>query len=85
MTVASTQQGNADERDSRLNFFRKLQTVTNKIHSTSNADQIMHDLSQDICELFDCDRFTLYAMGDDHVSIVSRLKKIGRASCRERV
>ncbi len=76
MTVPSAQQdqGNADERDRRLSFFKKLQTVTNKIHATSNADQIMHDLSQDICELFDCDRFTLYAMSDDHVSIVSRLK-----------
>ena len=76
MTVSGAQQNqdNADERDSRLRFFKKLQAVTNKIHSTSNADQIMHDLSQDICELFDCDRFTLYAMSDDHVSIVSRLK-----------
>ncbi|RZI40694.1 GspE/PulE family protein [Herbaspirillum sp. HC18] len=63
-----------DDVNSRLAFFKKLQGVTNKIHSTSNLDEIMLDLSQDICDLFDADRMTLYAMSEDKASIVSKLK-----------
>ncbi|MGH8806609.1 MAG: GspE/PulE family protein [Noviherbaspirillum sp.] len=63
-----------DEVNSRLAFFKKLQAVTNKIHATNNLDEIMLDLSQDICDLFHCDRLTLYAVSDDKTCIVSRLK-----------
>ena len=45
---------------SRLAFFKNLQTVTNKIHATSNIDEIMLELSQDICNLFNADRLTIY-------------------------
>jgi hypothetical protein len=48
--------------DLRLAFFQKLQAVTTKIHATSNLDEIMLDLGMDFCDLFNCDRFTLYAM-----------------------
>ncbi|RJF99220.1 GspE/PulE family protein [Noviherbaspirillum saxi] len=66
--------GLADDVNVRLHFFKKLQAVTNKIHATSNLDEIMLDLSQDLCDLFDCDRLTLYAMSDDKTCIVSRVK-----------
>jgi hypothetical protein len=46
---------------SRLQFFKNLQSVTNKIHATSNVDEIMLELSQDICSLFNADRLTIYA------------------------
>ena len=59
---------------SRLAFFKNLQTVTNKIHATSNIDEIMLELSQDICNLFNADRLTIYALGEDKASIVSKLK-----------
>jgi GAF domain-containing protein len=58
----------------RLNFFKKLQAVTDKIHATHNVDEIMLDMSQDICELFNCDRLSIYAVGDDKASIVSKVK-----------
>jgi hypothetical protein len=58
----------------RLNFFKKLQALTNKIHATHNVDEIMLDMSQDICELFNCDRLTIYAIGEDKASIVSKVK-----------
>ena len=32
-------------------YFRQLQLVTNKIHETENIDQIMLEVSQDICKL----------------------------------
>ena len=47
----STSTGSPDEVSTRLNFFKKLQAVTNKIHSTSNVDEIMLDMSQDVCDL----------------------------------
>ncbi len=58
----------------RLNFFRQLQTVTNKIHATMHIDEIMLELSQDICALFNCDRLTIYAVDPDKTSIVSKVK-----------
>ncbi|TRZ54762.1 MAG: GspE/PulE family protein, partial [Rhodocyclaceae bacterium] len=60
--------------DSRLAFFKTLQTVTNKIHATNNIDEIMLELSQDITNLFNADRLTIYAVSEDKASIVSKLK-----------
>ncbi len=60
--------------DSRLHFFQKLQAVTNKIHATGNLDQIMLELPKDICDLFDCDRITIYAISNDKSFIVSKVK-----------
>ena len=60
--------------DSRLAFFKTLQTVTNKIHATNNIDEIMLELSQDITSLFNADRLTIYAVSEDKASIVSKLK-----------
>ena len=45
---------------SKLDVPEKLQAVTNKIHATTNVDEIMLELSQDICELFEADRLTIY-------------------------
>ncbi|GAB3548603.1 hypothetical protein GCM10027343_29200 [Noviherbaspirillum agri] len=66
--------GKTEDVNIRLDFFQKLQAVTNKIHATSNIDEIMLDLSQDICELFHADRLTIYAVGDDKLTIVSKVK-----------
>lgn len=59
---------------SRLLFLKNLQIVTNKIHATSNIDEIMLELSQDICRLFNADRLTIYIVGEDRQSIVSKVK-----------
>ena len=58
----------------RLVFLKKLQGVTNKIHATNNVDEIMLEMSQDICGLFNCDRLTIYVLGEDKQSIVSKVK-----------
>jgi type II secretory ATPase GspE/PulE/Tfp pilus assembly ATPase PilB-like protein len=55
-------------------FYKQLQQVTTKIHETENIDQIMLEASQDICRLFNADRLTLYAIGEDKQSIVSKVK-----------
>ncbi|MEN9481876.1 MAG: Flp pilus assembly complex ATPase component TadA [Pseudomonadota bacterium] len=59
---------------SRLVFLKNLQEVTNKIHATNDIDEIMLALSQDICNLFNADRLTIYAMGEDKQSVVSKVK-----------
>ncbi|NHZ44407.1 GspE/PulE family protein [Massilia aquatica] len=58
----------------RLDFSKKLQAVTNKIHATANLDEIMLDLGMEFCDLFDCDRFTLYAVNPENDHIVSKVK-----------
>jgi len=58
----------------RLAFQKQLQLVTNKIHSTNNVDEIMLDLSADIMQLFNADRLTIYSIGEDKQSIVSKIK-----------
>jgi len=58
----------------RLAFQKQLQLVTNKIHATSNIDEIMLEVSADICVLFNADRLTIYSIGEDKQSIVSKVK-----------
>ena len=59
---------------SRLVFLKNLQEVTNKIHATNDIDEIMLALSQDICNLFNADRLTIYVTGEDKQSVVSKIK-----------
>jgi type II secretory ATPase GspE/PulE/Tfp pilus assembly ATPase PilB-like protein len=58
----------------RLAFSKRLQTVTNRIHSTNNVDEIILEVSRDICQLFEADRMTIYTTSEDGQSIVSRVK-----------
>ncbi|HSV51368.1 MAG TPA: GspE/PulE family protein, partial [Burkholderiaceae bacterium] len=63
-------------------FFRQLQQVTTQIHATDNVEQIMLEVSADICKLLNADRLTLYAASDDQTAIVSKVKT-GLNSSRE--
>lgn len=55
-------------------FVRQLKHVILRIHETENVEQIMLEVSPEICKLFNADRLTLYAMTDDDASIVSKIK-----------
>ncbi|MDP1656176.1 MAG: ATPase, T2SS/T4P/T4SS family [Hylemonella sp.] len=63
-------------------FYRQLQQVTARIHETENIEQIMLEVSQDICKLLNADRLTLYAVNEDQSAIVSKLKT-GLSTSRE--
>ncbi len=63
-----------DDVHTRLRFFKNLQTITNQIHATTNVEQIMLDLSQTICDLFDCERLTLYVVNRRLNVIESKIK-----------
>jgi type II secretory ATPase GspE/PulE/Tfp pilus assembly ATPase PilB-like protein len=65
---------NVADMSVKLAFSKKLQAVTNRIHSTSNIDEIILDVSRDICQLFEADRMTVYIMSEDLSSIISKVK-----------
>lgn len=58
----------------RLDFAKRLQALTNTIHATDNVSQIMLDLSASICELFQCERLTLYVVNKEQGTLVSKVK-----------
>ncbi len=70
----SKPQSGPGDISSKLEFQKQLQAVTNKIHATSNVDEIMLELGQDMCALLGADRLTIYQMSDDRSSIVSKVK-----------
>jgi type II secretory ATPase GspE/PulE/Tfp pilus assembly ATPase PilB-like protein len=72
--MATLGQGNVNDMGLRLEFTKNLNQVTNKIHATSNIDEIMLDVSKDICTLFNADRLTIYVVGDDKASLISKVK-----------
>ena len=75
MSAVLSQQSPAQtDVGARLAFQKQLQAVTNKIHATNNIDEIMLEVSADICALFNADRLTIYSMGEDKQSIVSKVK-----------
>src|SRR5437879_4712046 len=58
----------------RLAFQKQLEAITIKIHATNTIDEIMLEVSADICMLFNADRLTIYAVGEDRQAIVSKVK-----------
>ena len=59
---------------SELAFTKKLQAVTNKIHATENLDQIILDVSHDICQLFEAEKITIFIVSDDKSTLISKIK-----------
>ncbi len=70
---ASTKEQTGNMRD-ELDFSNNLRMVTNKIHAASAIDEIMLEVSKDICALFNADRLTVYSLSEDKKSITSRVK-----------
>lgn len=72
----------ASDAEQRLRFFKQLQGLANKIHATHDVDEIMLDLSDELCRLFQGDRLTIYALAGDGASMVSKVKT-GLASFKQ--
>ena len=64
----------AGEMGNKLEFTKNLNHVTNKIHATGNVDELMLEVGKDICALFNADRLTIYVIGEDNISLVSKVK-----------
>jgi len=62
------------EIGSELAFTKKLQAVSNKIHATTNLDQIILDVSHDICQVFEAERITIFTVSEDRSMLISKIK-----------
>ncbi|MEK6736607.1 MAG: GspE/PulE family protein [Pseudomonadota bacterium] len=65
---------NTSAISSELDFSKNLHAVTNKIHAAGDIDEIMLEVSKDICALFTADRLTIYTLSEDKSFITSRVK-----------
>ena len=74
MSAVLSPHAGASDFGARLAFQKQLQAVTNKIHATSNIDEIMLEMSADTCALFHADRLTIYSVAEDRQSIISKVK-----------
>ncbi len=72
--VLSHQAKSQSDVNARLAFQKQLQAVTNKIHATNNIDEIMLEVSTEICVLFNADRLTIYSVSEDKQAIISKVK-----------
>ena len=79
-TVLENKAASQDNLAEKLNFSKNLQSVTNQIHATSNIDEIILELSQEICNLFNADRLTIYLVSEDKTSIISKIKPVSPRS-----
>ena len=76
-TVAQTKPNEAAslaEMGNKLAFTKKLQAVTNKIHATHNIDEIIMEVTEDIRELFEAERLTLYVLNEEKDALISKVK-----------
>jgi type II secretory ATPase GspE/PulE/Tfp pilus assembly ATPase PilB-like protein len=69
----ATQPGTTDA-PGRSALQKKLHAVINRIHAANNVDEIMLEVSAEICTLFEADRLTIYCVGEDRATIVSKVK-----------
>ena len=60
--------------EQQLEYQKKLNSITNRIHSASDTDDILLNLQDDILLLFDADRITIYAVDGIKKQLISRIK-----------
>ena len=75
-TAATTLRMRKDVADinNASGFSKNLQAVISKIHAASDIDEIMLEVSKDICTLFNADRLTIYSLSEDQAFLTSRVK-----------
>ncbi len=58
----------------KLLFSKNLQHVVNRIHATQTLEELMLDVSRDLCRVFTADRLMIYVLNDDLTELVSKTK-----------
>lgn len=76
LKVANANSHGSNERDlkSEVEYRTKLQDICNKIYAAYNLDEILVDLKDDITELFEAERITVYVVDGQRRELVSRFK-----------
>jgi type II secretory ATPase GspE/PulE/Tfp pilus assembly ATPase PilB-like protein len=60
--------------EDQLQFQKKLNNITNQIHSAKDTNEIVFNLQNDILSLFDAQRLTIYVVDGIKKQIVSKIK-----------
>ncbi len=66
--------------EEQLQFQKRLNTITNKIHSAKDTDDILINLQDEILAIFDADRITVYVVDGASRQVVSRFKTGGEVN-----
>jgi len=72
--AANSTPKNVGDMALRIEFNKMLNQVKSKINSAVNVDEIMLEVSKDTCTLFNADRLTVYVVGEDNISLISKVK-----------
>jgi type II secretory ATPase GspE/PulE/Tfp pilus assembly ATPase PilB-like protein len=69
-------QSRPDERsaEDELKFQKKLNALTNRIHSAKDTDDIIMNVQDEILDIFEADRVTIYMVDGANRQIVSKVK-----------
>jgi len=60
--------------EQQLQYQKNLNSITNRIHSANDTNEILLNLQGEILSLFDADRITIYVVDGTKKQIVSRIK-----------
>ena len=73
-SIISAKKFNNRNLKSEIDYRKDLQDICNKIHAASNLDEILVDLKDEITQLFEADRLTVYVLDGKKRELVSRFK-----------
>lgn len=65
---------NVATNQKNLNFLHDLQALTNRIHATTKLDELLTELSGEMCAVFGAERLTIYVVGDDGRYLIAKIK-----------
>ncbi|MFO7784709.1 MAG: ATPase, T2SS/T4P/T4SS family [Thermodesulfobacteriota bacterium] len=71
---AGAEAGREKNLEEQLQFQKRLNSITNKIHSAKDTNDILTNLQPEILSLFDADRITIYIVDGANKQIVSKVK-----------
>ena len=57
-----------------LDFLQALQQLTTQIHATSHLDELLTEIANPICAVFQCERMTLYVTTADGRELLAKVK-----------
>ena len=81
MAATAKEPGRSEKSlEEQLQFQKRLNTITNKIHSAKDTDDILDNLQDEILALFDADRITVYVVDGASRQVVSRFKTGGEVN-----
>ena len=70
--IAKGQAQSEKSLEEQLQFQKRLNSITNRIHSAKDPDDILVNLQDEILALFDADRITIYVVDGANRQVVSR-------------